>query len=118
MATESGVSLTIESKEPTYIFENGQYHFYLMNDYLFSTDEVGLFFDKQSGTLLKHGVPTIVNKRHAESVKAYEVVGQHDIIANLVCISGKFDVEELNKCTQITGYISKFYSKLLAQNPT
>ena len=99
-----------------------------------------------SGTLLKHGSPekveawfrntrtrfysasndlSIYNKINEafsrlgkKSSMSYEEHKRFFLseIESLKLVSGKFNVEELNKCIEITGYIGKFYESLIEKN--
>lgn len=75
-------------------------------------DEVAICFDKESGTLHKHGIPEYVSKWYFESRKKFIDAGFQDMADDLIMIQGAFPVEELNKCLSTTGYISKFWKKL------
>lgn len=80
---------------------------------ILSTEEISIMFDKSCGTLLKHGNPVLVQRYYDKTCTQYRKHNFQGIIDDLVIITGKFDLEELNKIIGITGYISRFHEKLL-----
>jgi hypothetical protein len=82
-------------------------------------DEVAIAFDRENGTLHKHGSlenvqawVTKAQQRLRESA-AGGLGGFAEQMANdLVIISGKFPVEELNCCLSTTGYVLRMVDKL------
>lgn len=77
--------------------------------------EVSLAFDKETGTLHKHGIPSLVLGWCAQSAKTLRDAGFSDMADALVCITGAFPVEELDKILNNSGYVGRFYVKLQAQ---
>lgn len=75
-------------------------------------DEVAICFDKESGTLHKHGIPANVEQWYVNARKKFIDGGFPEMAEDLIMIQGAFPVEELNKCLSTTGYISKFWKDL------
>lgn len=75
-------------------------------------DEVMLCFDAESGTLHKHGAPEAVSRWHQEAQKKYRNVGFHEMADQLVAITGRFPLEELNRCLSTSGYVARMYDRL------
>lgn len=84
-------------------------------------NEVAIAFDRESGTLHKHGSVENVQawvdksqKRLRESATASGSLG--DLVAkmanDLVIVSGKFPVEEVNRCLSTSGYVLRMVEKL------
>jgi hypothetical protein len=82
-------------------------------------DEVAIAFDRENGTLHKHGsfenVQAWVTKSQ-QRLRESAAGGLGDLaeqMANdLAIISGKFPVEELNRCLSTTGYVLRMVDKL------
>lgn len=77
-------------------------------------DSIGIAFDKESCTLHKHGDPARVAAWHAKTTKAYMDAGYKDMADDILCISGRFPLDEINKCISHSGYARVFYEKLMA----
>lgn len=77
-------------------------------------DEVALALDKDSGTLHKHGNPESVSAWVAQARAKFKAIGYGDLANNLVMVSGKVPLDELNRCLSTTGYAGILYGKLLA----
>lgn len=103
---------------PIYSYEDGKYIlFYRDNgDVLATMDEVAISFSKDEDpsmwTLHKHGTPKAVQEWHDNTVMRFRKAGHYDIVNDMVMISGKFPVDELNKCIEISGYIKRMVEKL------
>jgi len=95
-----------------YRIENGQYVFELDGKVLFTTPEVALAFDKQSGTLLKHGTPDRVREWVDQARGKLQNIGFDEMAAAMVIFFGNFEVEEVNACLTTTGYFEKFVRDL------
>ena len=83
-------------------------------------DEVGICFSYEQdqersirGTLLKHGDSKMVKEYYEEAHRKFKEAGLRKMSEELRYIEGKFDVEELNKIIEITGYVGKFYEDLI-----
>jgi len=95
--------------------------YYLRNgSYIFRTERKGgyeeqflgpivaLIFDRADGKVLKHGSSETLHKWMAAIIRLMEK-SEIKLIGGLTLIEGKFPVEELNKCVENQGYITKFY---------
>lgn len=100
--------------EPQYSIEDGRYVFHLRGARRFDTAEVAVLFDAKQSVLLKHGPPERVqgyyNTMHAELMQA----GQPEVAAALTLVTGRFDIEELNKVVNICDYVGQFWRNLQA----
>lgn len=106
-----------------YTYESGSYYLKeelqlktpLSNDIIFMTDEVAILFDAESFTLMKHGRPETVQEWYNDAKAKCE--GKQDVydllIKPLVMLIGKFDVDELNKVINNSGYVERFYRELM-----
>lgn len=101
---------------PKYSFEDGKYiMFYSDNgDVICSMEEVSIAFSKDDGmwTLHKHGRKESVQHWYDLVTRNYRARGLSDIANEMVMVTGKFPVEELNKCIDISGYIRTMCKKL------
>ena len=75
-------------------------------------DTIALAFDKEAGVLFRHGAPDKVNEWAEAAMKRMRASGLTDWADSLVVVTGRFPLEEVNKCLSITGYVSSFYKKL------
>lgn len=84
-------------------------------------DEIAIAFDRDSGTLHKHGSPAMVQEWTSRTQKKLRDGGMTEMADDLVIICGKFPLEELNRCIGNTGYILTMVDKLqrglIAQEP-
>lgn len=76
------------------------------------TDEVAIAFDRDTGTLHKHGAPERVDAWAATARQAYRDSGFDEQAAALVVISGAFPVDEINACLAGTGHVLKLFDRL------
>lgn len=76
-------------------------------------EEVSLCFDKESGTLHKHGTPEFVAKWHADAQAKFRSARADSMADELVVITGRFALEDLNRCLSTSGYVARFYQKLM-----
>lgn len=93
-----------------YLKINGRYHYENCDTAHTSImDEVAICFDKDSHLLLDHGDPEDVIEYYEEALKSFKEVEWVESIGDIVMISAKFPVRELNKlmldCHYITGFI-------------
>lgn len=100
------------TNEPTYVVDNGQYHFYLSGSFRFATEEVAILLDQEGHVLLKHGTPEVVEATYARMRKAFLGLGYEKGAEDLMVLKGRFDVEELNKIVRISNYVGKVYQQL------
>ena len=77
-------------------------------------DEVSLAIDTVEGTLHKHGVPELVAAWHAETTRKLREGGCAEWADNLVVVTGRFPIEEVNKCVGAMTYAGIFYKRLIA----
>jgi hypothetical protein len=77
------------------------------------SDEVAIGFSKGEPwcCLHKHGSPEQVQKWLERNREKYMAAGLIDEANSLAMISGKFPVEELNKCLDCTGYLDSMLKK-------
>ncbi|MDO9179086.1 MAG: hypothetical protein Q7U16_12345 [Agitococcus sp.] len=105
---------------PQYRLENGLYAFYLNNNHLFSVETVAILFDKREGILHKHGCPLVVDAQYLRYRKALSAQAalQHplasEMLDDLTVIKGQFDIVELNRILQVSGYARIFYARLFS----
>ena len=78
-------------------------------DILSRNDEIAIAFtidlDDQMWTLHKHGNKERVEKWMDMTHRKFMDAGHADLARELRVVSGKFPVEELNRCIDTTGYI-------------
>jgi hypothetical protein len=77
-------------------------------------DQVSLAIDKAEGILHKHGIPDRVSAWHANASKKLRDGGLGEWADNLVVVTGRFPLEEVNKCLSCMNYAGNFYKRLLA----
>jgi len=77
-------------------------------------DQISLCFDRECGTLHKHGEPGMVAAWHEKTTKSFKAFGFNEMSDNLICVTGRFPLEEINKCLTNSGYAEIFYKKLMA----
>jgi hypothetical protein len=64
------------------------------------------------GTLHKHGDPEKVMKWAETHRKKLTEAGLPDLANEIIVITGKFQLEEINKMLSISGYVGNFYKNL------
>lgn len=111
-----------KGRQPNYrLIEGGLYQLYWDDQpALKPMKEVALLIDVEAGSLLKHGHPELVQahfERYQSQFRSLNLKVGDQIADDLVCITGAFDVEELNKCLAITGYAGTFYRDLQGIEP-
>lgn len=77
-------------------------------------DEVSLAFDKEYGTLHKHGAPEMVDAWFKKKQASLRESGLVEWADNLVVITGRFPLDDLNKCLSTSGYVLRMYTQVLA----
>lgn len=75
-------------------------------------DEIAICFDRECGTLHKHGVPESVRKWHTASTEKLRSGGADDLADLLVVIQGRFTLEDIDKVLSITGYAQVLYKSI------
>ena len=76
--------------------------------FTFSPDEPGM-----EGILHKHGSPDKVNAWAEKIRKKFINAGHLDMADEIVVVTGKIPVEELNKMIDISGYVGTYYKSAL-----
>ncbi len=79
------------------------------------SDEVAIGFSKvddQHYCMHKHGKPEMVQEWLSRTSQSYRDAGYDKEANDLAMVVGKFDIEDLNKVIQITGYIINFVRRL------
>lgn len=96
-----------------YIYKNDKYSLISADEDIIinEIDEVAIAFskDEEIWTLHKHGRKEYIEEWFGRIIKIYR---DADIANNMVMISGKFPVEELNRCLDIAGYVKVMCKKL------
>ena len=89
--------------------ENDQYSFYANGNLLFSTEEVAVAYNEdQRSIVLKHGPAGTIQHWAAMYRTLIGAVGASDSMRLSVISSREWDVEELNKVINTTGYLDIF----------
>lgn len=110
------------SRTHEYRIEHGSYYFYADGQMRFMTDEVAILFDRECGTLLKHGRPELVEAYRDQALQkvgaavesgATDLAGADLLNSGWTLITGKFPVEELNRCLDTSGYVLRLYQQCL-----
>lgn len=101
------------SKEYEYRLKDGEYVLHDGDEQIMpGLQEVSIAFDSENGTLHKHGDPEIVGAWLSNTKKVLVAGGAQSMADELISITGRFPLEELNKCLSINGYIGRMYKKL------
>lgn len=104
-------------QQPTYVIENGLYAFYLKGQRMFETTKVAILFDRENGVLLKHGKPeTVQATLDTYKTRLTGVEGGFEILDALTMLEGAFEVDELNKVVNITGYVAHLFAQISPSN--
>lgn len=77
-------------------------------------DEISLAIDIAEGYLHKHGAPEIVAAWHGDTSRKLREGGCAEWADNLVVVTGRFPIEEVNKCVGAMSYAGVFYKRLVA----
>lgn len=99
---------------PEYRMDGDLYAFYWDDECLFDTEIVSVLIDTRSGSMLKHGQPGVVEAIYHSQQMNYRARGFINEAASLVVLTGKFDVEDLNKMIAIADYAGQFYAKVMS----
>ncbi|WP_434715942.1 hypothetical protein [Paraburkholderia sp. A3RO-2L] len=95
-----------------YAMENGEYVIVGLGPRIVVGPTVAILFDRQSNCILKHGKPEFVQAYTDASRVRLTEEGFSALADDLVCFTGEFDLEELNKVFVTADYISRFYEKM------
>lgn len=77
-------------------------------------DEIGLAIQLDAGTLVKHGDPETVAAWATKERSTLRAAGLNEWADELVVVSGRFPLEEVNKCLSNTTYPGVFFRRLAA----
>jgi hypothetical protein len=77
-------------------------------------DEVSLALDIEEHTLHKHGAPEMVQAWLQRTQAKLRAGGAEEMANRMVCLTGRFPLEELNRCLQVSGYAGRLYLKAMA----
>lgn len=77
-------------------------------------DSVAIAFDRESGTLHKHGQPELVRAWHSRAQNQFRAAGFAAHAEALVVIEGRFLLEDLNRCLSTSGYVRRMYQQFVA----
>lgn len=84
-------------------------------------DEVALAIDADEGHLLKHGKPDMVVAWAERMRSQLSAAGMQDWSEGILCITGRFPLDELNRCLECSTYagvlLEKVRAKVLAPQP-
>lgn len=100
-----------------YTLENGRYTLYLKGERVVHSPEVAVVIDLNTGSALKHGEPEQVQTYFNVARNAFKEGGFIQEANDLVFVTGKIDLEELNKMVGICGYAGCFYREKIAAAP-
>ncbi|KKM89180.1 hypothetical protein LCGC14_1251180 [marine sediment metagenome] len=75
--------------------------------FTYCLDEQGM-----EGTLHKHGSPEKANAWAEKTRKKFVDAGHLDMANEIVVVSGKISLEDLNKIIEISGYVGIWYKRL------
>lgn len=76
-------------------------------------DEVSLAIDTNTGSVLKHGNPEMVT-RYVQETRAKLMQASPEWAAELVQLTGRFKLEELNACLTTSGFAGRLWAKAQA----
>lgn len=77
-------------------------------------DEIALAIDVEDGILHKHGPADKVSAWHAHTTQKLRAAGADEFAEHLVVVTGRFPVEEVNRCIANMTYAGHFYRRLLS----
>ena len=76
-------------------------------------DEISLAIDTENGILHKHGPAEKVSAWHAQTTQALRAAGAVEMAGHLVVVTGRFPLEEVNRCISNHTYAGHFFKKLV-----
>jgi hypothetical protein len=103
--------------QPNYRLNCGQYVLHNGDQPVYRVlDEIALALDKEEGALCKYGDPVTVEAWAAKERARMRSIGHgwEESADNLIVITGRFPLAELNRCLSNHGYAGTLYRKLLA----
>jgi len=100
--------------EPHLKYSQGKYMLFFDEGKVDEFEEIALCLDTSipEWGLVKYGDKEKVERWHRKTCEIAKKQNIPEIMEDLVVISGKFPVEELNKCVSITGYAKRMCEKL------
>ncbi len=75
--------------------------------------QISLAFDREKGTLYKHGEPAMVQTWARLALSRMVGGEQHEAAQNLVVVTGRLPLDEVNLCLSSKVYAREFYERLL-----
>jgi hypothetical protein len=105
-----GASLKEREKMYEYVLnEDSEYVLCFDNERIVMGKTVAIAFDREDGSLIKHGNADLINQWVEGTRKRYCAAGLPEIAEVLTIIEGPFPLEELNKIISSTDYVGRFY---------
>ncbi len=74
--------------------------------------EIAVLLDKNTGTLLKHGTPELVQQTYRDLVKAFAKIDEQD---SLVLLTGRVPLEKINHAISCSGTCHKVFADEIQQ---
>ncbi len=78
------------------------------------TENLSIAFDKVKGTLYQQGQPAMVNTWALSARRRFALSANNSAARNLVVVSGKIPLSEINHFLQKLNYGAEFYTRLVA----
>lgn len=76
-------------------------------------EEIAVMIDVENAVIHRHGDPAVVNAAHKKLVDSFNATGFGDLAKAIVVVTScDWDVDELNKALQTSGYIMKVLEKM------
>jgi hypothetical protein len=94
--------------------EDGEYVLCFDDDRIVMGKTVAIAFDREDGSLMKHGSVDLIKQWAEGTRKRYCAAGLTEIAEALTVIEGPFPLEELNKMISSTDYVGRFYQQNFA----
>ena len=102
--------------EPIYNLADGDYVLMLGDKRIEVGPKVSICFDRAASVLHQHGAPELVQGYAATARKRLMAAGHQDMAADLICLTGAFSLDDLNKVVSICDYVGRFYARLMAES--
>ncbi len=100
--------------ENEYKLEDSKYVYYLGGEVKGEPlDAVAIVFDKETGTLHKHGPVEGVTRWAEDAQRKFREGGFPDMADDLIVLSGRFTLEDLNRCLSNSGFPALFYQRVI-----
>lgn len=77
------------------------------------TAQLSLAFNRNDGTLYKHGEPAMVQTWGVLALKKLVGVGRSAEADDLVVVTGQLPLDEVNRCLDEGNYCAEFYARLM-----